>query len=1452
MLFLAFGFLTTVEANSNVHVTRFWHNHQPIYWPEWNSGVGQDDRVQYAHDSMRLKPTQNYGAAWNHPHNDLEQIFGLNDRIAAYQGRPRDSLQNIDQAGGFGMSYTGSLIDNIRNLAANGWNYGGDWNSGNTQARQWTTPSGGPRLDMVGFSYHHSLTPLLPKEVFRKEVQIFKQAWWKAWGGNGDLSDHSKGFFPTEMAYSRDIIDVLVDEGYEWVIVASHHISRTSPSYMDRVTPNFNINSSPPNRADMLGPRFDNADQWWRDEPNPGQAAWNVAPFAYQLHRVEYVDPNTGDTKSMIAVPSDDVLSYQAGYSGAQIGVVDGQIAPHTGNDPNRPSLVMPATDGDNAWGGGFSSWMESTPSFFGEAQNRGYQLTTMQDFVDAYGQHAPTAHIEEGAWIYPEMCYGSPNFLKWIEPPVRPSQSSPTTYPNTVIDIENGWALKFFAYAPKMAGANWVITAEQILRDEGGDVQAWKIQAPYDWDGTDTNPNEVELAWHIYLKGLDSGFQYYGGLGNDDETKPGLAARRAIEKLQGYMSTRMHLDETGPTVLKPQRFPYNPGGKTFGWFNHVPEGDGSYLKENPSWFYIWTLAHDVSGIETMNLKIRHTHNNENFRNGHHDNLTYAGGANVSDWATIPMTKRVLPNTREELNAIASHGEIDFVVTSPEIADQYFAKIDDSVYPNFRGRYFDYYIEAVDTRGNVTRTEIQHVFVEDDGELPSSGVQFSADPRDCAPLGVTYHAANGPLEGVSPVVMQISFDGGDTWAPHTMTNTATDVWDVALEVPGKPASAIVWFQNSDGSIVDSRDGQNWTTSIRDCDAPVGPRVVTWDPQVPDGCGTEVTVRYYPNEGILQGAAQINIHHGFNGWTGTETEPMTQEGIYWEYVITVPDDTYEINMVFNDGTTWDNNSGNDWHITVINCSDDEPLPTVSTIPAEPVGCDPVTIRYNPVGRPIVGAEQVYIHIGRNGWSDVIDPAPAMTWEGNHWSYTYSPMPAGTEVLNFVFNDGAGNWDNNNGNDWYVNIADCDDEDPPPPPPTGLAITNPPSDIVVGNAVTTYDLQGIAEDIEGEVSWSNTLTGASGAFPAVTPWSLPGVALGVGDNVITVSGEIPGSGEIQIVAEDTASNYVEWTHDSNEGAGFGAWSLSADENAGHFSNENGWGFWAHPGNLSEAIRPFSQPLTSGQTFSVHMRNGDVRMPGEEEEYGGGVGVALQNAAGDTLWQFWFNGGDEFYNRSGGQTDVGWTPAGIDLSMELTGATTYTLTVHPQGGAAQTYAGEWEENADQVVARFRAWSWDNGVNNEDNDFDFFVDDLAVTEPGTGEPVWTNASVTITRSAEEGDSNGDGVPDSWYIGHGLDPNIPNLGDQVADNGYTYRASYLMDLDPADDSLPPFEMGMNGSGKFMFTGPTGRSYMVQYKDDLMQPIWSNLHSLGVGEDLEDGDNMPYRFYRIRFEGMGE
>jgi hypothetical protein len=995
VLFCLVSSPSVTHGNGNVYVSRFWHNHQPTYWPEWNGNNGQNERVQYAWDSIVLKDSQTYGTGVGHPDNNLVEIFGKSDRVQAYQSTPRDSLANLDQNAGYAISYSGSLIDNINNLGANNQlGYGSGWWNGYREARNWYTPSGSRRMDMVGFTYHHSLAAVLPKSVLRKEIQTFKQVWWKAWGGNSDLSDHSKGFFPTEMAFSTEMLDVLVDEGYEWVIVPSHHLSRTCPTYNNHADPegSFQIKSSPPNRADQLGPSP--TDGWWFAEPNPGNAAWNVSPFAYQLHRTKYINPETGAEKSIIVVPSDDVLSYKAGYSGAEVGMISDNISPYA-NDPSRPVIVLPSTDGDNAWGGGSSSWFESTPSFFGGCQSAGYNVTAIQDFVNQYGAAADMVHVESGAWIFPESAYGAPYFMKWVEPPLNPNNLS-LCYTNTIVDIETpGFALKFWSWAPVITGANWCETAEQIWLGEGGAVDVWKIASPYDnlVNGAWSNPNIVERAWHIYLAGLDSGFNYYGGLGNDDEVKPSLATTRSIAMIESYVNARLASDATAPSIFRPQRFPWNPGGYTFGWFNSIPGGDSRYLKKMPSYFYVWSHVYDVSGVNSVNLKVRIDNDGYNSLQSNHNEL-YAGGTDVGSWVTIAMTMRDLPNTREELNAAADNSQIDYFITPSHLADYYFAKIDSTSLPGYKGKLLDYYIEATDSRGNVRKSDIQHVYVEDDGIADGSSVSFSDDPNDCSPVTVRYEEGGGVLAETTSVVMEASFDDGDTWTPYSMTNFSTNIWQAEVSATNNAPSLTVWFHNADSSVIDSRDGLNWSTAIRDCDAPTGPGSVTFS-NAP--VSNPVLITYHPNVGVLQGAAQIFAHIGFNNWSAVSDPDVSMSPLdanNWQYSIVPPEGATNINLVFNDGaSTWDNNSGLDWNFVVTGAVKEVVAPGV--VITDPAGGS-LRITNSVMSIDLYGTAGDAV-VGNITWTNLQAVSSGMISKTSHWSVASLPLVFGTNTV-----------------------------------------------------------------------------------------------------------------------------------------------------------------------------------------------------------------------------------------------------------------------------------------------------------------------------------------------------------------------------------------------------------------------------------------------------------------------
>ncbi len=96
----------------------------------------------------------------------------------------------------------------------------------------------------------------------------------------------------------------------------------------------------------------------------------------------------------------------------------------------------------------------------------------------------------------------------------------------------------------------------------------------------------------------------------------------------------------------------------------------------------------------------------------------------------------------------------------------------------------------------------------------------------------------------------------------------------------------------------------------------------------------------------------------------------------------------------------------------------PDEAVETDPSPPVAGSLVTIIYDSNDRLLAGEPNINIHMGRNGWTNVF--ADAMTNVGGGiFEYDYD-VPFGTTVLDMVFNNGNGTWDNNEGQDWHIAV------------------------------------------------------------------------------------------------------------------------------------------------------------------------------------------------------------------------------------------------------------------------------------------------------------------------------------------------------------------------------------------------------------------------------------------------
>ena len=670
---------------------------QPIYWPD--KSVASPFEYQKVWESFQLKNNggNNYASGLAHPLNNLQEIFGKADRVNAYQWETKNSINSIRHHANAGaqVNYGACLIENMNSLAANNaWGYSQNWQNNIKEAQNWKTSGGFPRMDVTGFSWHHVLSPLVSDRVLRKEIQGHKYI-----VQNNFNQEYSKGFWPAECSFSERIIQVLVEEGFEWSVIANSHLARTLNDYPNTNFGTSGVNTNPPNKADKVAT---NGVNWWSGQTD-GRGGTFAAPYSYQAHKAKYVNPETGVEYKIDVVPMADLLSYKDGFSEQGTGDIDANIAPFS--NPNHPSIVLLAHDGDNAWGGGASYYQEAVKNFTNAAAAKGYIPNTIQQFLnDNPVPQSSLVKVEDGSWVNAENDWGSPQFINWLWP----------MYTSNFEFDPNGWTEDARNWAVLTAAENFVIMAEDIE----GDNKIENIVNPT------AASKKSEQAWNALLPGFTSGYMYYGK-SIDMEIKQTIASNNAVSIAKEVTDNHLNSDTTKPSVFIPQRYPYNPGeigfGPTYGYQQHLNSAD----------FTVWTFAFDVNGIQSAELKYRVDNDGVNPLTNN-DNETYAGGNSVGSWQSLNMTERVFPK-----NNITNDPEIDFFVLPDYIANMYYAKIQ-----GLSEVLVDYYVEVTDTKGNVTKSKIQHVWVGKNLDL-APNISFTPENNYSAnPIEVTITATD--------------------------------------------------------------------------------------------------------------------------------------------------------------------------------------------------------------------------------------------------------------------------------------------------------------------------------------------------------------------------------------------------------------------------------------------------------------------------------------------------------------------------------------------------------------------------------------------------------------------------------------------------------------------------------------------------------------------------------------
>jgi hypothetical protein len=138
-----------------------------------------------------------------------------------------------------------------------------------------------------------------------------------------------------------------------------------------------------------------------------------------------------------------------------------------------------------------------------------------------------------------------------------------------------------------------------------------------------------------------------------------------------------------------------------------------------------------------------------------------------------------------------------------------------------------------------------------------------------------------------------------------------------------------------------------------------------------------------------------------------------------------------------------------------------------------------------------------------------------------------------------------------------------------------------------------------------------------------------------------------------------------------------------------------------------------------------------------------------------------------------------------------------------------------------------------------------------------WTAAAPTPGAASSSGitDSDNDGIPDAVEISNGLNPNDPTDAALDADgDGMSNLAEYIAgtNIRNAGDNLrAAFEIS-SGSPVIRFTAAAGKTYTVQFKSALDEPVWHTLQQVPAQiaatlfEVRDPGlAAAPVRFYRI-------
>ncbi|MCI6198730.1 MAG: PKD domain-containing protein [Proteobacteria bacterium] len=750
------------DAEALIAATHVYHNHMPNFWPYYDTSkyastpVGGAIRYTYDGGAMALQSgsVAGYALALKNgklmPHDNLNQYYDRDAKRNAYTNWPADTARLYNSQhpqSQVQVTMSAAVINDIQDFAERGTfsffrpGWASKWVDAYNNLK---TTNGFHALEPIHFTGHHSMGPLVGPQYFLKDL-IYQNVTLQQDYFLGDSFRPSEGFFPTELGFSERLIPTLKKLGVKWSVMGNNHFSRAVKSYPYLDDPGKDTLVSPPNRADLQND-VDGGTWFTLGMEHEQQNIVNYFPFADIPHWVQYVNPETGEVYKLAGIPVDQNGSWLEGWEGKA--GPEQTISLFEKDAGGRVPYFVIAHDGDNGEGraGSQQTWESSGNYTYVQPGVKGMGV---QEYLKTYPiPEDDIQHVQDGSWVDTRDSSSDPTWYHWHIPMgVWKGQFAafttatgktfdwPTNFDGTplghAVSMEYGYHYLERNFALLQAALNYAETAEQIWLDghpnywspktdkekrvtyEGNQLNPYMMSYPVKGDESNDykgGANPAELGWYFLISSIDSGFGYYDE-NVDDNVKPSLGFNQSLFFTQPYVEANLSEDRTGPSMWWVQRYPYNPGSanasKAEGW---------TKLYADNRWV-VYTYAYDVSGIQDVKVFIR-KHKDKRMSptdiapRVYDPSSVCSGVANcdadqVGEWVEYPTKKRDLT---PDMNGVAwQDNDVSYnykVIPGKKIGDTYYAYIDD-----IQDELVDYYMEATDTKGNVTKSEIQQVYV---------------------------------------------------------------------------------------------------------------------------------------------------------------------------------------------------------------------------------------------------------------------------------------------------------------------------------------------------------------------------------------------------------------------------------------------------------------------------------------------------------------------------------------------------------------------------------------------------------------------------------------------------------------------------------------------------------------------------------------------------------------------